>query len=484
MIRSPLLPLSIVAMCWLQTPLEALALSQVNGGVLLSVPCPGAGTVEFLSNMASPNGYVRLSTGPKYAGGSAWLFGTQSLGPAITEADLATCMGATAGEILNLSQDGANTASWATDGYVGFSFEFQNLRYEYALSGATGTQIIQSVTPVETSSSSATSELNTAPLLNTTQLSNSMATRQIANLVFDRVQDFTSKALMGDLFAQKNRGIFSVREGGGAAGSQSAPKLGVWGNLGYTSLKDESLVNASDGTIWTGAFGADYKVSSDILLGVAGTIENIDLSLNHSLRGDIKQKGLGIVPYMAVKITDIFSASVLVGYSWNNAEVTYDGLNGDTESERLQVGGAFSADTRVKNFTFGGSLGLSYSTLNQEAFMLSGTSTSNGTVTQSRVRPTNSEVGTVRLSMRPGYIIALNRETGAWVEPYGRLEYSYDYALTAISGHPNDRDAYNVGGGFNVYTAEGLSISGEASTELGRKEYTGVSATGTIRLAF
>jgi len=219
-----------------------------------------------------------------------------------------------------------------------------------------------------------------------------------------------------------------------------------------------------------------------VVVGLAGTIEGIDTT-SSAARMKIESKGYGITPYAAVKITDIFSASALFSYVWSEVDARRDinvaQLDGSTTSTRVTAAGTLSANTNFGNFTFGGDLGIIYIGASQDDLRMDD---ANGTTTN--VNDAFTDTGTISLAVQPGYLIELDRKTNTWVEPFARFEYSYDFISTDIVNHPNDDDAFTVGAGFNVFTDGNVAFSAGASTELGRENYTGVSANLTARVAF
>ncbi len=66
-------------------------------------------------------------------------------GATVTAATVATCFNTTPDLVTDFSSDGPD-GTFATDDYVGFSFTYQNYRYEYAFSGLADTQLILSET--------------------------------------------------------------------------------------------------------------------------------------------------------------------------------------------------------------------------------------------------------------------------------------------------------------------------------------------------
>ena len=309
------------------------------------------------------------------------------------------------------------------------------------------------------------------------------ASRVTSGLVQGRISSITSSSFGGAPGSKnKQTGLIGWSEGRGAAGSVSGPKLGIWGDIGYASFQDSSAVVNSDGSVWAGAFGADYLVHPHVILGLAGTIEGVS-STASAIRMDIDSKGYGITPYAAVKITDIFSASALFSYVWSEVDATRalpaTTLYGSTNARRATTAATVSANTNFGNFTFGGDLGLMYTATTQEALRMDDTAGTSITTAKS-----TSEMGTLSLAAQPGYLIELDRKTNTWIEPYARFEYRYDFVNTDIAGHPNDDDVFTIGGGFNVFTDGNVALSAGASTDLGRENYSGVSANLTARVAF
>jgi len=328
-----------------------------------------------------------------------------------------------------------------------------------------------------TSSSSSALEINRNAVTGTANKISSQAAKITKNLVFGRVRKFANNRLTTNS-AGTQTGLLGLSSGGGAAGGEEAPKFGVWADLGFTGFRDSAAVTASDGGVWTGMIGLDYAVSPNVMVGLAGSIESSSADINSGQRGEFEQQGIGLTPYLAVRITDIFSASLLAGYSWNDGEVEIGTGRGRPDNERWMIGGDFAANMMAGNFTFGSSLGLFYTATHQDSYSID-----YGNIVQS-IAETTSELGSVSTKLQLGYLMELDRDSRSWLEPYIRFQYDYDFASTQIAGHPNDKDAYTLGGGFNAYTADNLSFDAGASTELGREAYSAISANITARLQF
>jgi len=71
-----------------------------------------------------------------------------------------------------------------------------------------------------------------------------------------------------------------------------------------------------------------------------------------------------------------------------------------------------------------------------------------------------------------------------FLEPYATFEYGYDFAITKIPGATNDRDAFRIGGGANLYAGESISGAVEATRMLGREDQDETAARATLRVDF
>ncbi|WP_187265624.1 beta strand repeat-containing protein [Ottowia flava] len=123
--------------------------------------CP----VAFISQSSSGTASVQFISYDRQAGGSVWNVnsiqsyptyvppgsppGTPPSGGPVTVADLEACG---LSNVINLAQNGADGPSRAADAYMGFSFRATQsgviYDYEVAIKGASGTQVVNTRTPV------------------------------------------------------------------------------------------------------------------------------------------------------------------------------------------------------------------------------------------------------------------------------------------------------------------------------------------------
>ncbi len=343
--------------------------------------------------------------------------------------------------------------------------------------GAGGFKFDYSCVPGETANQSIRDQVQAG-----LQTNSQVVASQVKGLLGDRIKSFSSTiksgGATGALPLSAGRGDGSAK--GGAAGGDDSPRLGVWANVAWTGFKDSSAVVKSDGNAWAFVAGADYAFTSESMAGVAFVFDQANTDTDYN-RGKMESRGFGLAPYAAFRITDLLSASVLASYSFVDTETerffsATQNATGETEAHRMMVAGDLSVDTMIDNFTFNGSLGISW----LRAWQNSYTERTSNLV----IGATSTETAAVTLAAQPGYMILVDEESNSWLHPYLRGQYSYNYVQTEVNGHPNDADAFRVGGGIDAFTDGGYSLNASVDTELGRKNYRDISASVTARIAF
>ena len=261
----------------------------------------------------------------------------------------------------------------------------------------------------------------------------------------------------------------------GMAAGDADPKWGVWANFSWTGIEDRTPVAGQDGDVAIGMVGADYAVSEGFLVGGAVSIggATFDSAIAAFDTGEVN---IGLNPYLAYRLSDVFSLDAVAGYSF-----------GVGDSERAEtITGHYSIHryyvaTNATYFQSWDRVSLLASTgvLWGQSFEAAYTE-SDGT----RVSSRQTDLGSAKLLLQPSYVFDLDPDTGVFLEPYLLGEYSYDFVITKIAGHNNDRDAFRIGAGVNLFSGPALSANFEASTVLGREEQGAISVLGTLRYAF
>lgn len=306
--------------------------------------------------------------------------------------------------------------------------------------------------------------------------------------------------------------VVSARAGGsfgnatGSTGQGASAPFGVWANFSGISFDDKNASVNSEGDAYIGTLGADYRVLDNLLVGAAIAYERVEVDANPlqangvapsadntgSLGNSFDSDAFTFAPYAAFQINDIFSVSGTGGVSWGEAEINQqsidefnaldDGSTNTTDLFRYFISATAAANTVVNNFTVGGNLSLLYL-----ENTIDGYTRVNESGQATAVAEQTSELGRLGLGGKVGYLISGD---GTTVEPFVRAEYRYDFTRTEIQGsaaapaHPNDKHAFVIGGGVNMFAGDFGSGGFDLSYELGREEQTEFVYSLTYRLQF
>lgn len=308
------------------------------------------------------------------------------------------------------------------------------------------------------------------------QISN-IQQQQTNNLVTGRIRQLSQQ---GKRTSTPNRSVpeFRPDTSGQNAGAPDYNN-GLWGNLALTHSQDRHQASAYSGIQGSAVIGLDTRMDESLLVGGAINLEYASLSRNNN-QMQLSSSGIGISPYIAYQIDDIFSLSSLANITYTN---NHSGFNNGTQIDQGAVRWSFSLQGdgfwSWDNWGLLAGLGLSYGQTH-----LLATKDNNGI----DVTGQTTRLGTAQLTLQPSYYWQYTEDLG--LEPYLLTQYNYDYSMTKIStlatqpAHPNDQDSFRLGIGMNLFGTSFYSGNIEASTILGRGNYSEASISGNIRVRF
>lgn len=276
--------------------------------------------------------------------------------------------------------------------------------------------------------------------------------------------------------------------GMGISAGDSEQKFGIWANFAITDSKDDRLLyttNSGGQRIFTPSnsrldlynyiFGMDYKITSNIVTGVALSYENMDGTTGYN-SGDIESDGITVSPYFAASIGDFFSFDLTAGYSWIDIEQTRTDndrkISSSPESKRI----FFAANTNlyhsISNWNLTGNVGYLYAEDEQDAFKESdGTTVSSST----------TKYGQITAGGEISYVITR-------AEPYLSIAYEYDTTYDDdISGNEYadyDRNGIVVGAGLRFLMTDSLNGDFQFSKVYSRNDYNEFSFMYNLRFDF
>lgn len=261
----------------------------------------------------------------------------------------------------------------------------------------------------------------------------------------------------------------------GAAAGGDQPRWGVWANFSWTGIEDRTAVAGQDGDVATGIVGADYQVGEGFIAGGALSLggANFESSVSAFETGEVN---IGLNAYAAYRVTDQLSIDAIAGYSFGVGDSTRaETITGHYDIHRYFVSANASLFETWDRVSLLASVGVLWGQSFEGAYY-----ESDGTQIGSR----RADLGSVRVLAQPGYLFDLDPETGLFLETYVLGEYNYDFTLSRIAGHNNDRDAFRLGAGMTLFSGDALSANVEASTMLGRDQQGAINVQGTLRYTF
>lgn len=260
----------------------------------------------------------------------------------------------------------------------------------------------------------------------------------------------------------------------GGNGKSAFDGLSLWGNVTWSGLSDDTAVAGSDGNAYVGIAGADYLVNDRFLVGVGLSFFAADYKSRVNTY-KANEFSVGVNPYAAFRITDEISVDAMFGYAHAFATAKRSGAEGDYGADRYFVASNLSISKPFGDFRILGTTGVMWGQSFSEDY-----TESDGT----RVEGGRVDIGTYKLSAQPSYMVLVDKDAKVFLEPFLVAEWAYDFTITKISGHNNDRDGFRIGGGANLFALDHLTANLQASTVLGRQDRGETTVQGTVRYSF
>ena len=332
---------------------------------------------------------------------------------------------------------------------------------------------------------------------------NQASTVATANAVLSTAATASAKLISNRVSAAVGgQSSFNVAANGfsastGVAAGNYAGKIGAWISGAWSNLDDSNTDTAFKGDVFSTMVGADYKLTSKTVVGLALGYENIGLDTAYNgyagNKGKLDGDGYTIAPYVGSELVPGVSGNVSVGYTRVNYDTTrYDPasgnkLTGSTDADRYFIDASVSGShTVAPNWTLYGKTSLFYAHEDKDAFTETETNTAGsstvGTVANSSV---NNDFGQAALEARIAYKYQM-------VEPYALLGVSYDFAkdespiaVGQSKSSLDDQDfAAKWGGGLNLKVSPNVVGNIEAYSVEFRDNYNEYGVTGGLRVKF
>ncbi|MEM7653439.1 MAG: autotransporter outer membrane beta-barrel domain-containing protein [Pseudomonadota bacterium] len=330
-----------------------------------------------------------------------------------------------------------------------------------------------------------------------------MGMRQTGGLIQNQVRKFTTlggpsaapsrgglasegQSLRGQLAATP--GLLDFKAGrdasSGASAGASDPQTAasVFADVAWTRYRDTASSSSNEGHMVSMIVGGDYAVTEQFLVGGALSIERMFSDTGFNL-GTFEYTGIGINPFMAYRIDDIFSTSLVGGFTT---------LSGSADRQNGTIQGSF-----VGNRWFAAWSGEGFWTWDNGASLLATLGVTYGEQRVGDYLETGgnfvgssfARVGVASVGIQPGYLFVAGDDT--FVEPYFRLQYDYEFTRTKIAGgnteatrQPNDPDQMVFGLGMNLFSGPRVSANVEGTAVMLREEFSAYTLGARARYSF
>jgi outer membrane autotransporter protein len=291
----------------------------------------------------------------------------------------------------------------------------------------------------------------------------------IANIIGGRTGGGAS-GLGGPQVGQVNR-LGSGQSGrSGALGMQDAA---VWANLGYSSIENDNVATAFDGSVWAGLVGVDARFGA-ITVGIAGGYESTDIDTNFDrVAGKLEWDGWSVGPYAVLRLGPNYSIDGSLMYSSLTMDTRAgNGATGSFDATRWLGMANLNGNWSINNWRLGASVGYLGLHQDEDAY-----TASNGTA----VAGNDFSIHQARIGGRVGYNMGK-------VETYFLARYEYDFDSPGRPvGFPtasDDDDGFVLGIGARFNLSPNVTGGVEATTTQGRDDLEVWGITGTIRFRF
>lgn len=193
-------------------------------------------------------------------------------------------------------------------------------------------------------------------------------------------------------------------------------RFNVWVHGKITTLDDSSDGASFDGNVWNILGGADYRVTDNIMVGIATGYERYNLDTNYN-NGSFDGHGYTVGPYIGLMFNRNIVLDAWAGATFLSYDVTGSGVSGDFDSTRYFVSVNLTGTWRWKGLRLAPRLSMFYAHEVQDAFVDSA-----GT----RVAAQTVRLGRFSFGPEIGYTINLpgNRLV---IEPFVSLRGEYDF---------------------------------------------------------
>jgi hypothetical protein len=311
---------------------------------------------------------------------------------------------------------------------------------------------------------------------NTNQKTVYKAADLTVGIINDRINGATTDAGFG--LSTSSAPMFVIGNGGGKAAGDEPTKIGFWGSLGATWVRDTQPGVDFNGSIVSGVAGVDYRALPWLLVGVAGGYEGTSIFTNFN-SGKQWSSGAVVSLYGAARLAQNWSLTAQVGKGWLSYWETHGGVNGSFGGDRWFGAANINAGTAIDKWRLTGSLGYFFFTETQ-----SGYSETNGNFVPS----STPYLGQIRVKGQAGY--EFTTDWGSIMPFVGaRLEFDTNYSEAPIINSAGQRASNSIFGttfsaGVKAKIGDRSSFILEGTTNQFRQYFESYGINGSFRINF
>ena len=312
--------------------------------------------------------------------------------------------------------------------------------------------------------------------VNTNQQTVSKAADLTTGIIQDRISNATTDAGFGTFSAKAPN--FVVGNGGGKAAGDEPTKIGFWGSLGATWVRDTQPGVDFNGSIISGVAGVDYRALPWLLVGFAGGYEST--SINTIFNSGLQWSSGGVASvYGAARLAPNWSFTAQLGHGWLSYWETHGGVNGNFGGDRWFGSASINTGQNIDKWQLSGSLGFFFFTETQSAF-----TESNGNFIPS----STPYLGQIRVKGQAGY--EFTTDFGSIMPFIGaRLEFDVSHSDAPVISSVGQRASLSTFGttfnaGVKAKLGDRSSFVIEGTTTQFRQYFESYGINGSFRINF
>jgi outer membrane autotransporter protein len=215
----------------------------------------------------------------------------------------------------------------------------------------------------------------------------------------------------------------------------------------------------TQGTLFNGSAGVDYKLNDKVVLGLVSSFESSDTDTGGLFTGNTDSHGFGGGAYAGITLADNLIFNAMATGTWIDTDNTYTGISANVDSSRVQLSGGLTKYWYIGQTRITPSVQISWSKEYQDSFVDSTSALNPEQTLESAIATSGTTIG---------HTFALSN--GQTIEPWiaGNLDWTiYSEIKTDGIGKTNLGEFLDarIQAGFNWSIAQNAQFT--ASGEIG-----------------